>query len=188
MSISSSVTLSEGNCPHKQEQPTWAFQKCWKCEYILKNPKHFLAYSAIKTEWRQQIWYNINKAYQGFLIQQRAHCLHQTVFHRCTPSMPHPCMSTSLQCDASYHRSLKDSLLSSLSHSHKEPSCMEGRHRHIQLHAATSKAWSVPHDSEKCYLTNKITMAWKIIKSSQDHDASLLEDLEVGYHMQSMVK
>lgn len=165
MCIWSSVMLSEGNCPHKKGQQTWGFQKCWEHEYILKTPKHFLAYSAIKTEWRQQMWYNINKAYQGFLIQQRARCLHQRVFHQCTPSMPRLCTSRSLQCDASCHRSLKDSLLSSPSHSHKEPSCMEGRHRHAQLHAAPLKASSVPHDSKKFYLTSKVTVTVSFKKS-----------------------
>lgn len=111
------------------------------------------------------MWYNINKAYQGFLIQQRAHCLHQRVFHQCTPSMPHLCTSMSPQCDASYHRSLRGSLLSSLSHSHKEPSCMEGRHRHTQLHVATLKASSVSHDSKKCYFTNEVTVTVSYEKS-----------------------
>lgn len=161
--------LSEGYCPHKKGQQTWAFQKCWKCEYILKIPTHFLAYSSIETEWRQQMWCNINKAYQGFLIQQRARCLHQRVFHQCTPSTPHLCMSMLLQCDASYHRSLKDSLLSSLFHSHKEPSCMGRRHRHTQRHAATLKASSVSHDSKKCYFTNKVTVTVSYEKSLLKH-------------------
>lgn len=117
--------------------------------------------SGRKTKIKQQIWGNTNKAYQGFLSQQRARCLHQIAFHQCTLSMPHPCMSMWLQCDANYHHSRKDSLWFSLFHLHTEPNCVEGRWKQTQLHVATWRTWPVPHDSNKCYLLNKVSASCK---------------------------